>query len=592
MRCQQRVARGGAMKYLALMLLVAGCGMSSDAGIDLNDGGPNDAGVVCTLTISFDPAFPEANDTAPIRAQANLVGAPGVYTYSWNVNKVGGSTVNYTFEASDQSQIGFIAPTAGSYHVSVDVSGPVPDCHYKDEILNVSDPMGITNVYRLRTVASPQLAPPQEAVIQLQGNMSEYNRPIALDPGIAVNGTVKNGTTPVPAYIKLIPVGAPNAFTETYSGANGSYSVRLLGQMHSVLIIPTSTTLAPKLTAWMPGVADFSVSGGTLVSGIVRDPVGNPLANAKVQLFSGGVPSTIGSSAGDGTFSVRADFASGPITVKVTPLAASGLPRLEATSTFNLGSQLQINYAALTLCDLAGDAVKRGGTNQAGAKVTFVGSMNGNVGTIGGVAATGTVHITATANGSGVLPQTLVPRAAMSAVVQLAADDYAVDTFDTSTSCAAQTIDALAPITRTGVTEMGVATVIGGVRIEATPIGVLAQADAQPIIATSNSNGAFSIDLAAGGLYDVRFVDPQARAAQLAVMNVSPALLPSAAVLPKAMTIFGKVSVTGVANPVVGASVQLLCASCTGIEATRPAAATATDSASNYRVAVPDPGTN
>jgi hypothetical protein len=38
--------------------------------------------------------------------------------------------------------------------------------------------------------------------------------------------------------------------------------------------------------------------------------------------------------------------------------------------------------------------------------------------------------------------------------------------------------------------------------------------------------------------------------------------------------------------------VQLLCASCTGLEASRPIAGTATDAASHYRVAVPDPGTN
>lgn len=580
------------MKHLVLMLLVAGCGMSLD-GASNGDANPGtDAPGPCTLTISFDPVQPEASTVAPIRAQASLVGAPGVYTYSWSVSKVGASAVDFTFEASDHSQIGFLAPTTGTYHVSVNVDGPVPDCHYQDANVNVVDPTGMNSVYRLRTVASPQLAPPQETIIQLQGNTTDYNRPIALDPGIAVSGTVKTGTTPVPAYIKLIPVAAPNAFTETYSASNGAYSVRLLGQMHSVLIIPTSTTLAPKLAAWMPGVSDFTVSGGTLVSGVVRDPQNNGLGNARIQLFQGGLPSTIGTSAADGSFSLHADFGSGPITVKVTPPATSGLPRAEATSTFNLGTQLQINYASsLVTCNVGGDAVKRGGTNQPGAKVTFIGAMAGTVATIGGVAATGSVQVTATADGSGVLPATLVPRASLSAVVQLAMDDYAVDAVDT-TSCAAQTIDALAPITRTGVTKKDATTTLGGVRIEATPIGVLAQADAQPIIATSDSSGAFSIALAAGGLYDVRFVDPQARVAPLAVMNVAPAGVPTTATLPKALAIFGKVSVVGIANPVVGASVQLLCASCTGIEASRPIAATATDSASNYRVAVPDPGTN
>jgi hypothetical protein len=573
------------MKRLALLLLVAGCGMDLDAG-----GNPNDAGTSCTLTLSFDPPQPVASSIAPIRAEATLIGAPGVPTYTWSVEHNG--AVAYTFEAADQSQIGFIAPVAGTYQVTVDVSGVDSACSHQQVGLNVGDPNGVNDVFRLRTVAGASLAPPQETVIQLRGNASEFQRDIALDPGLVVSGTVKSGTTPVPAYIKLVPVGAPNAFTETYSASDGTYAARLLGQMHSVLIIPTSTTLAPRLVAWMPGVSDFTVSAGTLVTGNVRLPGNVFVAGAKVQLVaSDGTPSTIGTTDASGNFSLRADFATAAMTVKVTPLPTSGLPRLEATGSFNLGQPLQIDYAASTPCDLAGNAVKRSGTNQAGAKVTFVGSLPGVAGTIGGVSATGTVHITATANGSGVLPATLVPRAALSAVVELAADDYAVDAVDTTT-CAAQTVDALAPITRSGTAQNDAATPLGGVRIEATPIGVLAQAEVQPIIATANSAGAFSIALAAGGQYDVRFVDPQARAAPFALMSVAPAGVPSAVTLPKAMTIFGNVSVTGVANPVVGASVQLLCAACTGLEASRPVAATATDAASNYRVAVPDPGTN
>jgi hypothetical protein len=45
------------------------------------------------------------------------------------------------------------------------------------------------------------------------------------------------------------------------------------------------------------------------------------------------------------------------------------------------------------------------------------------------------------------------------------------------------------------------------------------------------------------------------------------------------------------ANPVIGASVQILCATCGGLELMRPIAETATNSVSRYAVAVPDPGT-
>lgn len=573
------------MKRLVLAVLLVSCG-GQDAGQDLNDAGTSTDGGLCTLTISFDPPQPVASSVAPIRARASLVGAPGVYSYTWTVSR-SGSPISYTFEASDQSQIGFFAPTPDTYRVSVEVTGPVPDCRYQFADVNVLDPMGATNVYRLRTVPSPSMAPPQEVIVQLQGNLPNYNRDISLDPGIVSNGAVRNNGTAIAAYMKLSPVSAPYAFTETYATTFG-YSARLLGQNHNVLIIPASSSYAPKLAAWSPGVTDFTVGAGTVVTGNVRNPSGGALANAKIQLFAGSVPSTIGTTDGSGNFSVRTDFSTTQITVKVTPPSGTGLPKLEATSAFNLAQPLQVDYAAsLVACDLAGNAVRRGNVNQANAKVTLVGTM-GTAGSIAGVAANGSVHIAATANGSGVMPTTLVPRAALSAVVEVAAGDFAVDAVDT-TSCAAQTIDAPPRITRTGITKSATAN-LGGVRIEATPIGVLAQADAQPVVATSGANGAFSIDLASGGRYDVRFVDPQARAAQLAIMNTT--TLPATATLPKAQTIYGDVDVTTIANPVVGASVQLLCVACTGIEATRPIAQTATDSASQYRVAVPDPGTN
>ena len=63
------------------------------------------------------------------------------------------------------------------------------------------------------------------------------------------------------------------------------------------------------------------------------------------------------------------------------------------------------------------------------------------------------------------------------------------------------------------------------------------------------------------------------------------------ATLPKASTIYGKVTIVGQPNPAKFASVQMLCATCGGIDATRPVAQTATDELGNYAVAVPDPGT-
>ena len=111
------------------------------------------------------------------------------------------------------------------------------------------------------------------------------------------------------------------------------------------------------------------------------------------------------------------------------------------------------------------------------------------------------------------------------------------------------------------------------------------------VAATTDASGSFSLALASGGRYDVRFVDPLGRGARLVASNVLATGVPANATLPVALKISGKVSVAGSTSPIANAAVQLLCATCSGIEAARPIAETATDGLSNYRLTVPDPGT-
>jgi len=586
---------------VALACAAACAGSGADAGPSADGGVSGDAST-CGTAITFDPTEPEANGTAPIRAAVNIGGtATGVLTYSWDVT-FNGNPIAFTMEASDNSQIGFLAPTAGPYRVTVNIGGPV-DCSYAEAFVNVLQPGAKQTFYRLRTLPSSGNVPPQEQVIQVRGG-ADVNRDIALDPGITASLAVQQSGTGagVQAYVKMMPVGAPNAFTELFTLANGTFSAKLLGQNHTALVIPTSTSLAPALVTWAPTQAALVIGTGTVVSGVVKGPTGSGLSGAKVQLSSGGVPSTVGTTAADGSFSLRTSFAANAsVTVKVTPTAASGLPRLEATGMFNLSSSVQVTYSSsLATCDLNNTPVRRNGNNQNNAKVTVVGTLPGTSGSVvAGVTASaiGQVRIAATADGTGKLSSVLVPRAAsLSAVVELGMNDFAVDTIDTAT-CGALTVDAPDLIVRTGTAKNVANDVLSGVRVEATPIGVLAQADAQVITAITNASGAFSISLASGGRYDVRFVDPYARAARLEQLNISPAAVPTTATLPKSLAISGKVSVSGSSQPVTSASIQLLCApgpsnpTCTGIETTRPVAETASDGISAYRIAVPDPGT-
>lgn len=586
---------------LLLVLALAACAGDLDGGAPPNDAGSSGGDAATGCAVAFDPIDPIASSILPIRAYTSIVNAQGVLSYDWTVTYMG-SDVAFTEQASDGSQIGFLAPEAGPYYVTLRISGPT-SC-FESTVLNVTAPGANADLFRLRTVPSPSLAPPQETYIQVKGG-GDADRAIALDSGIAVTGLVKNTATNagVAAYLKFMPASMPTAFSEVFATSAGAYTLRLLPVDHDVLVVPSSTTLAPKLVRWtaVPLTTQLGVGPGTAVTGTVRGPNGVGFGGAKVQLYSGGVPSTLATTAADGTFSVRTDFptTATDVTVKVTPPAASGLPRLEATGAFDLAQSVQVNYAAsLATCDLGSTPVKRGGTNQPNARVTIVGTLPGVAGTVTAgttINATNSVVASATANGSGVLPARLVPRGALTAVTELSVPaqsppDHAASALDTS-ACNVTAIDAPTMTQIAGTTKLDDTTTLGNVRVEAEPVGDLALAGIAPVQVVSSAAGAFTLPLAPGGRYTVRFVDPQQRAAPLVADDVAPGGVPTNAILGKALFISGKVSVVNNMNPVVGASVQILCAGCSGIDAARPIAETATDTVSRYRIAVPDPGT-
>ncbi|HEY0253217.1 MAG TPA: carboxypeptidase-like regulatory domain-containing protein, partial [Kofleriaceae bacterium] len=387
----------------------------------------------------------------------------------------------------------------------------------------------------------------------------------------------------IAAYVKLTPQVGPSFDLVTI----GPIVPRVLPLDHTVLVVPMDTTLAPRAFTWSPGVGPnvFLVDAGTAVTGTVVDRGGAPLAGAQIQLVQAGVPSTIATTAANGTFTARASFgAAAMTTITVTPPATSGLAKLAATAAFDLAQPINVSFAASpATCDLAGTRVLRGGVNQTGAIVSVVGSV-GAAGTIAGVSATGMFHASATAT-AGTLPSLLVPRAALGAVAQIAANDYAVVALDTS-ACVAQTIDAPARIAKAGTIDSPGGLPVGGVRIEAVPTGTLALANLIPVEAVTASDGTWAMQVASGATYDVKVIDPAGRGTK----QLAPSAFPPATMrLDKAQVLNGTITLVDGGNVVEGAAVQLLCASCSGLAAQTPIAATATDITGFYQLAIPDP---
>lgn len=576
------------MKALAL----AACAWSAACGSQ-SDGNGTDGGMVgdapgCNVDLVFTPAAPVAGDHIKVTAQALT---SGVLDYTWTVD----GAPSTAYEAVDHSAIGFDVATAVSHTVTVDIS-PASGCSQAQRTINVASPSGTIVMYRMRVIPPANLAPPQESLILVHGGQMSVDRPYVIDPGAVVTGSVVAGTTKVPAYLKWRPLVGP-AFDLVTS--TGSYATHAQLQMHAVLVIPQANLLAPRMFAWLPGdLGAFVVDAGNPVSGTVRDRSGTPLANAQVQLEQLGVPSTIATTAANGTYTVRTSFAANQATTAtITPPVTSGLPKLVATALFDLTAPLDVSFAAAPAsCDLAGTPVKRSGVNQASAGVTIVGALAGTAGTITNgtvvASATGTVHVPSTTGAGGTLPSTLVPRAALSAVIELATPgDLAVVAFD-ATGCPAQVFDAPARAVVTG-TIRGPATLpalLTNVRIEASPIGALALASLIPVEATSTTGGAFALQLAAGAHYAVRVVDPAGRGSPVELPDFTAGGALGELALLTAIAVTGTISVQDDPNAIENASVQLLCASCTGVAANRPIAQTATDITGHYRIAVPDPG--
>ncbi|HTR50649.1 MAG TPA: carboxypeptidase-like regulatory domain-containing protein [Kofleriaceae bacterium] len=582
------------MRAAWLVVLVAACGASSFGAPGGGDAAQSSDGPSCTVTLAFAPttdasAMPIAPTT--VRATATVDG-PGFVSYAWTVTQ-NGLTVDYTSAAQDNSAIDFDAATPGSYHVVVELNGGAgcPD-GIADE--NVGAPGAQAVDYRLRVWPSPALAPTQEQVVQVEGG-ADFHYNVTLDPGLALAGTVTNGATGVPAYLRFMPVAAPDAYVEAFAASDGTFALRVLGQAHQVLIVPAAPGTAPALVSWSPGTTTFALGAGTAVTGTVVDGSGAALAGATVQLASGGVPSTLATTASDGSFTVHETFTAGAtVAVAVVPPPGRGLPKLAATAAFDLTKPMQIHYATIATTSLAGTAITRGGANQPGAQVAIVGTLAATAGTVvagtTSANATGTVAIAATADATGKLPATLAPRASLSAVIAVTPGDLAVAAIDL-TGAAPASIDAPAQVAVGGVVLDPSSAQLVGVQVDASGDDALAAAGVSDVQTMSGSSGTYTFALAAGGTYDLHYNDPQGRAAPVTVASVAPASPPATVMLAPAIHMAGSLAISGSADPVVGASVQILCTSCSGIAASRPLAETASDGTSSYQLAVPDPGT-
>lgn len=571
-----------------LLVLAAGCGAGNDSGV-VPDGGASDA-PGCEVSLSYDPDPALAGSAVDVTA--TLVGEGGVPMWSWHAFAPDNSEVTVTQQA-DSSHVEFTPATTGTYRVTAD-----PDlgvyCEQGQTYISVQGTGSGAGAYFVRIIPPASVAPPQATFVQVHAG-TPVDQPFLLLPGVVVNGSVVAGGSGVPAYVRFTPDDGTGAIVEAFADSSGHFTARLLGASYDALVVPEVPNLAPRVfSVWSAVTAQpLALDAGTTVTGVVKDGAGKVLAGAKVSLASGALPSTLATTDATGAFTIHEAFPIGPVSIVVTPPSSSGLPALTASGALDLTKPLAVQFAALPTCDLAGTHVQRGGAGVVGAPVTVVGAV-ASAGTITDgtttATATGAVHATATTGAAGALPSTVVPRALLSAVVAVGPMDRSVVAVD-AVACAAPTLDAPAAIAQTGfVHDATGAHPVAGAQLEATPsaAGALALAGAPPAVQAAGSDGGFAIQLAAGASYDLRIADPANRSGARVIAGFTPSATPLAETLAPALSFAGTVTANG--NPQADAVVQILCATCTGLDASRPVAEGSTDATGRFQLAVPDPG--
>lgn len=570
------------MKTLVVMigLLLVGC-----AG-DL--GGAGDDTTSCQVTLSYTPAQPLAAIDTEVRVSSTVSNTSGTLTYHWGVMK-NGVIVSYEDAQSDHSEITFLATESGAYDVTLDVSPSSGSfCPQGMATVNVLNDL---NGMKARLHVTPPAsagAPVTDRPMTIRNAMDFDMGHVVLEPGVIASGQVRSGATQIPAYLQFAPQGNPGAMVETFTNGSGAFSVRVQDAPQQVLVVPMIAGYAPQRLAYTPGNTLISITAGQTLTGTVRQGT-TKIANAKVQLTIDGVPTTLATTDAQGNFTTLGVPMSGAtVKIEVTPLASSGLPRLEATSMFDVTGAIDVNYAAMTMRNLSGVPVRRGGVAQATKKVSIVGTIAA-AGTItAGTAATATgyLRISTTTDSAGALPSQLAPAGPLSAVTTIAPGDLAVGAADLSAGLPAQ-IDAPAP-TAFAADAKGGTDPVPGAMLDLVPTGAAALAGVSSLHFTANGAGHVTGTVPTGATFDVRWSDPAGERAPLVVPNT--VQIVSLYQLPKAVYITGELTVSGSTNPVIGASVQVLCDACTGLEKLRPIAETASDPHGAFSLAVPDPG--
>ena len=583
------MSRHPGLASAALVAVAAACGGDMAGDDDSPDAGGNDGAVSCIAVVSFEPMTAQA--PATIVARSDVFNASGVLTYAWTVKK-NGADVPFTALDADSRDIQFDAATAGVYQVDLSVG---LDCQAFHGDFNVQQPGANTRVVRLRMVPPTAIAaPPQERTIIVPGGADYAAGILTLDAGNPYPVQVRDGAAaPVAGYLRFTSRATPDAVVEAFSDTSGSASVRLVAGRYDVLVVPSSSALAPRVVLdWDPALGQLLVDSGTALGGSVLDAAGAPVAGARVSLMSGTVPSTVATTAADGSFSLRWREGSAIEKITVVPPSASDLPRLDAQVELGALAAVTIRHASVPISDVGNTLIRVGGAAAVSTDV-LVDLSRASCGTVRDgttvlAQAIGSHRRTLRTDAAGRLPASRFVDGTGAAFIHSTGPGARV----ALALPLGATVDAAAVVTISGRVLRSGGTARADARLRATLTGPLAHTGAPIPTATAAADGRFTIALAAGADYAITIVDPTADDATLDIdlAGVGTQDLGDLG-LPAALTVSGEIRASGQSVGARAVGLAALChLACTGIERSRPLGEAVTDPAGRFVVAVPDPG--
>jgi hypothetical protein len=291
-----------------------------------------------SCTVSLTPIAPTSFDAlvagadARFRVQATVGGGTRAPKWVWTVSYAPDlSAVIPVTTVSDPSTVEFPITMAGIYSIQVVVDAGL-SC-FAERAITVQPPEKNVLVFSITPPDVYSQTIPAQKIKKMVAGTAPAPLSIALQGGTAIRILPQTAAgDALPSYVRVRGLSFSSVI-EGYSD-HGPVPAVLLPyptEVYEALVIPDDV-IAPQIFSGGDLLGDpqrlvaLSMSAGTEVTGAATNAGGQPVAGVRVVLRSGSRPSTVGTTAADGTFSVLTR--AGTHAMVFSPPLDSGLPEV------------------------------------------------------------------------------------------------------------------------------------------------------------------------------------------------------------------------------------------------------------------------